>query len=261
MYLLLLRNALTHMLYRPMDVSFEEEYRVEEFAQPVAEAFERGEPVKWAEVRAEGRDWPQFAQTMVGTLRLRNVQRCIERVLADDVPGDLVEAGVWRGGVAILMRGVLAAHGDTTRRVVVADSFAGLPPPNAEAFPADAGDRHHEAASLAVPVEEVRQNFRLYGLLDDQVEFLEGWFRDTLPTVRDRQWSVVRVDGDMYESTIDALTNLYPGLSVGGFVIVDDLAHPACRQAVEDFRAAHGIDDPIEMADWTGGFWRRTTRS
>jgi O-methyltransferase len=66
------------------------------------------------------------------------------------------------------------------------------------------------------------------------------------------------VDGDLYESTMDALTALYPRLSPGGFCIVDDYgALEACRRAVHDFRASHGIGDPIVPIDWTGVFWRR----
>ena len=89
------------------------------------------------------------------------------------------------------------------------------------------------------------------------MQCLEGWFKDTLPTVADRTWAVIRLDGDMYESTMDALTNLYPQLSPGGFLIVDDYGFEPCRQAVADYRAAHGIDEPIEEIDWLGAFWRR----
>jgi O-methyltransferase len=209
--------------------------------------------------RAEGRNWPLFAQTMVGLERLENLRTCIETVLGDGVPGDLIETGVWRGGASIYMRGVLKAHGVHERTVWVADSFRGLPPPDAEQYPEDAAARWHTADELAISVDEVKENFRRYGLLDDQVRFLEGWFRDTLPTVRDRQWALIRLDGDMYESTMDALGNLYPGLAPGGFVIVDDYSSvDACRQAVHDFRAAHDIDDPLVEVDWTGVYWRRS---
>ena len=92
----------------------------------------------------------------------------------------------------------------------------------------------------------MQRNFELYNLLDERVRFLPGWFKDTLPTIRDRTWSVVRLDGDFYESTMDGLTNLYPKLSVGGFLIIDDYSIPACRQAVEDYRTEHGIDEPIK---------------
>lgn len=209
------------------------------------------------EQRAAGQVWPVLAHTMIGSGRLDSLQRCVVTALAEDVPGDLIEAGVWRGGACILMRGILAAYGVTDRRVYVADSFQGLPPPRPALYPADRGDRHYRQRYLAVSLEEVRDNFALYGLLDDQVVFLPGWFADTLPTAPVERLAVLRLDGDMYESTIVALTSLYPKLSPGGYCIVDDYALPPCRAAVHDFRRAHGIEDPIEPIDGTGALWRR----
>src|SRR5690606_8626282 len=124
--------------------------------------------------------WPPRAHSMLSPERLRNVRELAERALAEDIPGDYIETGVWRGGACILMRGVLAAHGDTTRRVYVADSFAGLPPPE-PAYPADRRARLHHFSELAVSREEVAANFAAYGLLDDRVLFVEGLFKDTLP--------------------------------------------------------------------------------
>lgn len=210
-----------------------------------------------AKARGDGADWPRTAHTMVGRKRLDNLHECVRTVIADGVPGDLAETGVWRGGASILMRGVLAAYEDTARTVWVADSFAGLPPPDAERYPADAGDKHHEVGFLAVPLEEVRANFAKYDLLDDQVRFLAGWFRDTLPAAPVEHLAVLRLDGDMYESTWDALTALAPKVSPGGFVIVDDYhAVAGCRQAVDDYRAANAIDAPLRTIDWAGVFWR-----
>lgn len=212
--------------------------------------------------RMAGSDWPSEAETMAGLLRLDNVQNCVVDVLRNRVPGDLVETGVWRGGIAILMRAVLRAYGDTERIVWAADSFAGLPVPNVEQYPAD--ERHDFSASagfnvLAVSLEEVQANFMRYGLLDEQVRFLVGWFRDTLPTAPIERISVLRLDGDLYESTMNALEALYPKLSVGGFLIIDDyLAWDACRKAVDDYRATHGITEPIREIDWTGAYWLRT---
>jgi O-methyltransferase len=156
------------------------------------------------------------------------------------------------------MRGVLKIFGSTERVVWVADSFQGLPKPDPEQYPADAGDRHWTRPELAVSLEEVKANFARYGLLDDQVRFLVGWFRDTLPAAPMSQLAVLRLDGDMYESTMDGLLHLYPKLSRGGYVILDDYgAVPGCRAAVEDFRREHGIDEPVERIDWTGVFWQR----
>ena len=209
--------------------------------------------------RDDGNDWPPTAETMVGRQRLANVRACVESVLADEIPGDLIETGVWRGGVTILMRGILAAWGDTGRCVWVADSFQGLPTPDTEAFPADEGHDLSGVATLAVSAEQVQANFARYDLLDDQVQFLEGWFRDTLPTAPIEHLAVLRLDGDLYESTMDALDALYPKVSVGGYVIVDDYgAWEPCRTAVDDYRRAHGITDEIVEIDWTGIYWRRT---
>jgi O-methyltransferase len=258
-YLEVVKRALTHTLYRPMDVRFNDSgYVPDESFRETVTAELTSKDFDWVQVRADGRDWPRFAQTMVGLRRLENVEQCVKQVIIDKVPGDLIEAGVWRGGVAIFMRAILEAYNESDRIVYAADSFEGLPPPDETAFPADAGSRLHTADVLAVSRHEVARNFDLYGLLDDQVRFLEGWFRDTLPTVRDRTWAVVRLDGDMYESTMDALTNLYPGLAVGGYLIVDDYEYEPCKKAVEEYRAANGITDPVVPIDWLGAFWRRT---
>jgi hypothetical protein len=156
------------------------------------------------------------------------------------------------------MRGILAAHGVRDRRVWVADSFRGLPVPDAANFPQDVPEDLSSFEELAVSQEQVRSNFARYGLLDDQVRFLEGWFKDTLPTAPVDALAVLRLDGDYYESTIQILESLYHKVSPGGFVIVDDYGCiEACRQAVTDFRAANGIEDEIVPVDWTGVYWRR----
>lgn len=198
-----------------------------------------------------------FAHTMIGRKRLENVERCVVRVLDEQVPGDLVECGVWRGGAAILMRGILAAHDVLDRTVWVADSFAGLPVPE---LPQDTLDLSAERRpELVVSLERVQANFALFDLLDDQVRFLPGWFKDTLPSSPIGAIAVLRLDGDLYESTMTSLTALYDRVSPGGFVIVDDYKLLApCRAAVDEFRAARDIDDPILDIDWTGVYWRKS---
>jgi O-methyltransferase len=210
-------------------------------------------------VRTEGLDHPVLAHTMIGLKRLDNIQDCIEDVLRNGVPGDLIETGVWRGGATIFMRAALKAYEVTDRKVWVADSFAGLPHPDPERYPADKGDNHHAMTHLAVSLEQVKANFAKYGLLDDQVCFLKGWFKDTLPTAPIQKLAVMRLDGDMYESTMDALTSLYPKLSIGGYVIIDDYGYiESCRQAVHDFRRANQIEDEIKQVDWSGVYWQRS---
>jgi O-methyltransferase len=212
------------------------------------------------ETRAVGNDWPPHAETMVGLARLANVRQLTDTALADGVPGDLVETGVWRGGTAIYLRAILAAAGDTGRTVWACDSYEGLPEADGERFPMDVPLRLHEHAQLAVGLDRVKANFARYGLLDDQVQFVPGWFRDTLPELATKigPIALLRLDGDMYESTIDALTHLEPLVSPGGFVIVDDYGGiEACRQAVGDYRSARGISADIHEVDWTAVWWRK----
>ena len=212
------------------------------------------DPVK----RAGGIDWPSQAHTMIGRARLDNLRMAVETVIADGVPGHLIETGVWRGGACIFMRGVLKAHDVRDRTVFVADSFEGLPPPDPERYPADAGLDLHRWSVLAVSRDEVKENFSRYGLLDDQVVFVEGWFRDTLPHLPADPLAVLRLGGDLYESTYDALEALHHRVSPGGFVIVDDYSLiPACRAAVTDFRERNGVTDPIVPIDDSGVYWRR----
>ena len=209
------------------------------------------DPTNW-------RIWPRNPETMIGLQGLDNLQFCITDVLNQRIPGDFIEAGVWRGGATIFMRAMLMARGDTSRKVWVADSFSGLPRPDPERYPADKGDRLWTDASLAVSLDEVKKNFSRYGMLDDQVEFLVGWFRDTLPRAPIERIAVLRLDGDMYESTIDSLSFLYPKLSIGGYVIIDDYNLYGCRMATDDFRREHGIGGKMGRFGGNGVFWRRT---
>lgn len=208
--------------------------------------------------RQGGEYWPGYADTMIGLKRLDNLEACIRSVLKDDIPGDLIETGVWRGGSCIFMRGMLEALGDTQRRVFVADSFEGLPAPEPGKYPADSGDTLHEYDVLAVAEEEVRRNFKRYGLLDNRVVFIKGFFADTLPNAPIENLSILRLDGDMYGSTIEVLEALYDKLSPGGYCIVDDYGLATCERAISDFRTARGITDKIVKIDKFGVFWRKS---
>jgi O-methyltransferase len=220
--------------------------------------YEVVKPVDVAAQRA-GLDFASDADTMVGEARLSNLQACVGDVLRRHIPGDLIETGVWRGGCAIFMRGILKAYGDRTRIVWVADSFQGIPKPDALNYPADKGDKLWTMRSLAIPIETVRANFAKYDLLDDQVQFLEGWFRDTLPTAPMERLAVLRLDGDLFESTKEALDSLYPKVSVGGYVIVDDYGTTgcACREAVDEFRDKWNVKADLQKIDSTGVYWQR----
>src|SRR5450755_338933 len=242
LYLELMRDCLTGMIYDDPPL---------EWKEGGVRPFDR-------KTREIGMDWPARAHSMIGKKRMLQLQRAAEFVLERGIPGDFIETGVWRGGACILLRAVLKAHGVTDRRVWLADSFAGLPPPDPEHYPADRGDTLYTYPALAVGLESVRENFARYGLLDDQVVFLEGWFRDTLPTAPIDKLALLRLDGDLYESTIQPLSALYDKVSVGGFVIVDDYnVFPNCRAAISDFRRSRGITDRMHTIDSAAVFWQR----
>ena len=203
------------------------------------------------------------ALTMVPMSRLDNIQRCIEDVLENNVPGDVLEAGVWRGGTSIFMKAVLAAH-NSGKLVWVADSFEGLPTPDAHPIEAKA----HESKLMkdiyqhfAVSIEDVQSNFARFGFFDENVRFLKGWFKDTLPSAPIDQLSVVRLDGDYYESTMTCLTHLYDKLSPGGYMVIDDYGQDDwtyCRQAVDEFRSGRNITEPMLRVDSTCYYWQRS---
>ena len=208
--------------------------------------------------RAEGRDWQSSAETMIGLKRLDNLEFCIRSVIDENIPGDLIEAGAWRGGSTIFMRAALDAYGDQEKNVWVADSFEGLPKPDEGKYPADTGDTLWMYDDLAVSVDKVKENFEAYGLLDDRVKFLKGWFKDSLPDAPIESLAIARIDADMYQSTTEALQYLYPKVVPGGYVIVDDFgAIEACAKAVLDYRTKHGITEEIVGIDWTGVYWRK----
>ena len=203
------------------------------------------------QLRAAGLDWPLSGLTMIGLNRLDDLQACVETVVRDGVEGDLIEAGTWRGGAAILMRATLDSLGAGDRTLHVADSFQGFPP-EVELEPG-------AADFLAVAVDEVRESFARFGL-ERGVRIVPGFFEETLGSLQQERWAVVRLDADTYTATRTALEALYPGLAVGGFLIVDDygvMAEHECRRAVDEFRSEHGISEPLEEVDWTCVRWRR----
>jgi hypothetical protein len=208
-----------------------------------------------------GTIWRLQAYSIISPRAMDNLCFCMEAILKDNIPGDLIETGVWRGGACILMKGFLSVNEITDRKVFVADSFRGLPTPDAQKYPADAGDKHHTFSYLAVSREQVEDNFRRFGLLDSQVVFLEGWFKDTLPKLPTQRLALIRLDGDMYESTMDALSHLYPKLSPGGFCIIDDYDIPNCRRAVDDYRKTHQISEPLQDIDGRSKFWQKHATS
>lgn len=240
-YLDLLRQVLTRSLF---------------IDNPAAKADRErgGEHPLYLGIREDYKPFLQ-AETMIGDTRLRNIQECAEKVIREGVEGDFMECGVWRGGAAIFMRAILKEY-SRERSVWVADSFEGLPAPDA-AYPADAGDKHHTMDFLSVSIDEVKRNFSRYGMLDDRVKFLRGFFRDTLPGPVEKL-ALLRIDADMYEGVTQALEAMYPKVSEGGYIIIDDYQNlPATRKAVDDFAESNGLRLDLHKVDWCAAYWKK----
>jgi O-methyltransferase len=205
--------------------------------------------------RIEGLSWPAEAETKVGLKRLNNVTELVYKIIKENVDGDFVETGVWRGGVSILIQGILIENGlDELKKVYVCDSFQGLPTQTS------AIDRHasmNNAHFLEVSLEKVKSNFSKYNLLHNNVIFVQGWFRQTLPKLNVERISLLRIDADFYESTMDVLSNLYHKVSTGGYIIIDDYMIDGCHQAVDEFRLINKIESPLIKIDWTGVYWKK----
>ena len=211
-----------------------------------------------ADKRQRGLDWPSSAFSMIGAARMHNLRLLMERVIADGIPGDFVETGVWRGGASMMAKAVIEAYGETTRSVYLADSFAGLPEPNPQKYPMDEGLNLNLYSDLAVSEEEVRGNFEKMNLLDERVITVKGWFRDTMPNFPAKRIALLRLDGDLYESTIDPLNFLYDRVSTNGWIIVDDYeCFAACQQAVVDFMNGRGLNPIIQHIDGVGVFFQK----
>jgi O-methyltransferase len=209
-----------------------------------------------------GEIWPQRAETMIGLPRLNNLQYCIETVLRDRIDGDFIEAGVWRGGACIFMACLLKKHKELNRKIFVADSFEGLPPPDLEKYPQDKGDTAHTFDQLRVSVPSVQKNFTKYHVLGDNVVFIKGFFEDTLPVAPIDKLAILRLDGDMFSSTWQTMDALWKKLVPGGFILIDDYAGlPICREAVDAFRSLHNITTPVlytdKLEDKYGVYWRK----
>ena len=207
------------------------------------------------EKRLEGLDWPERAHTMIGIKRLNNLHESLDYVRENNIVGDFIETGVWRGGASIFIKYYNDFY-KMGRKVFVADSFEGLPKPDIQRYPQDEGDNHHTIDFLKISLEEVKHNFKIYNSLDENVIFLKGWFSETLKNNEQiKDLCILRFDGDMYGSTIDVLNNLYHKVTKNGVIIIDDYCLKNCVKAVTDFRNLNNITDEIKPVDKCGVFW------
>jgi O-methyltransferase len=206
------------------------------------------------ELRATGLDWPAVAHTLRSLMPLAARTPRIKM----QHPPRQIPVSMKSPGICSSKARWARSRTFSSLRTPTIVWFAGLPPPNPHAYPQDDGWNFHRHKELAVSLDKVKDNFSRYGLLDDQVVFVKGLFADTLPSLNAGPFSLMRLDGDWYESTYIALDSLYPKLSPGGFVILDDVNFiEPCRQAVMDYRSRNGITATMYEVDWSASWWQK----
>ena len=187
-----------------------------------------------------------------GMVRIERKVRTVELTMAAlAVPGDLIELGCNSGGTAVLMLATLRDYAPrhSGRLFYAADSFQGLPTPTVEDAINYSAHRHWHQGQHRTSVGSFNSNLRRNGLFEgdtpSMLRVLEGWFHDTLPRAPIERVAFLRLDGDLYGSTMDGLRILYDRVSIGGLIYADDYMATGCRRAVHEFRAARGITTPL----------------
>jgi len=202
---------------------------------------------------------------MTSLERCLNLWALCQRVIDRKIPGVFVECGVWRGGSALIMGTILKRTGQQ-RLLHLFDSFQGLPEPGAEDGTEAVEYSDGKTEGRLIPVAKCDASldlvktalFRDGGLNAAAVRFHVGWFQDTLPiAARDLgPVAVLRLDGDWYASTQVCLEHLYPLLSPGGVLILDDYyCWEGCKKATDEYRARHGIATPLVQVDAACCYW------
>jgi hypothetical protein len=201
------------------------------------------------------------AFTMTSIKRVFALSKAVEHVVAHRIPGDIVECGVWRGGSMMAVALTLIEHG-AVRRLHLFDTFEGMPPPGQFdqdlcGEPAAAQlQRDHQHASLIraySPLDEVRGNLESTGYDPAQIRYVPGRVEETLPACAPPQIALLRLDTDWYESTYHELVHLYPRLSPGGVLIIDDYGHwQGARRAVDQYLSEHRPALLLCRIDYTG---------
>ena len=215
--------------------------------------------------------WPAHGLSMAGKGALWNLVSCMQNVISEGVPGVFVETGIWRGASGILARILLDAYGDD-REVYNLDSFEWLPAPN-PAFSQDRRDVHNAQTSWCpglkngASLEEVKRTYLRFGIDTEDpsrhTHLIKGYFEVTVPPLARKfqqdqtSISVLRLDGDMYQSTWEVLVYLYEFVSIGGYIIVDDWELPGCRSAIDDFRRCVNSTEPFTFFEAGKTFWRK----
>lgn len=184
------------------------------------------------------------ALSTLGTLRA--TYGVTKMVLQQQIPGDFVECGVFAGAQVAAMAKAIVDTGETGRKIHLFDSFVGIPkagPKDNTIRPLVGGDSG-ELVTSGVSIcssADVRKHMEEWGVPADLLVYHEGWFQDTVPAAEIGPIALLRLDSDLYESTLVCLKHLYPRISKGGWCIADDYVLDGCREAVNQYLGSSPI--------------------
>lgn len=200
--------------------------------------------------------------TMTSDERVSALCQAVRYVTRAKIPGDIVECGVWRGGSMMAAALTLLAEGDTSRTLLLYDTFEGMPPPTEIDRATGSGKsatlllQNADESSMIrayASLAEVSNNLALTKYPSDRVRFIKGNVEHTIPSMMPQQISVLRLDTDWYISTKHELNCLYPKLSVGGVLIIDDYGFwDGARRAVDEYIEDNGLHILLQRIDSTG---------
>jgi glycosyltransferase involved in cell wall biosynthesis/predicted O-methyltransferase YrrM len=201
--------------------------------------------------------------TLLSQERVFSLYNLTKQICLDDIPGDVVECGTYRGGAAALMATVMQRYSLRPRKLYACDTFTGRPDPTDadrhDGIPAN--DTGFGAGTLPAPVSEYLAQICQILAVSDIVVPVPGLFAKTLPALHTESGAIalLHADGDWYESTLDIFNHLYDRVVAEGFIQIDDYGHwEGCRQAVHEFERQHNGAFPLRRIDYTGVWFRKT---
>lgn len=204
--------------------------------------------------------------TMTSAERILALLDATRHIVRQQIPGDIAECGVWRGGSMMLVARALAEAGDTTRHLYLYDTFEGMTPPTPEDRSCDGRaateqlDRARPGTSVwcLAGLAEVKRNLTLTGYPPDKIHFVPGPVEETIPATLPESLAMLRLDTDWYASTKHELTHLFPRLMRSGFLIIDDYGHwLGAKKAVDEYIDDNDIDLFLQRIDYTGRIARK----
>jgi len=200
--------------------------------------------------------------TMTSSERISAFCHAVRYIAKHGIPGDIVECGVWRGGSMMAAALTLQAEQDIFRTLHLFDTFAGMPPPSEIDRAAQSGrsaaslleeaDSSSDLWALAT-IDDVRANLESTNYPADRIRFIRGRVEDTIPREAPEEIAILRLDTDWYQSTRHELMHLYPKLSIGGILIVDDYGHwEGARRALDEYISDNRLVILLQRIDYTG---------